>query len=222
MSNSELYEKIIEENKTLDLCFKQQPPYQLSIGLLQAYSLAIPFYEKELEKIERRSGLIDAGWNRNLEVKLDDLIRRIKKYLKLYDNWEPEPAPYVPEESVKPKEKKPETSSSNALIPDKKPETPPATQQEPNPIMPPAVVPTNTDTTPAGSSSQSAGNTNTQAGGSPQTDTNTQQGSLTQKENKPAPKEEEKPKNDLFTPTNILLMLLVVGGGFFLLTRKGK
>ena len=75
MSDSELYERIIEENKTLDLCFKQQPPYQLSIGLLQAYSLAIPFYEKELEKIERRSGLIDAGWNRNLEVKLDDLIR---------------------------------------------------------------------------------------------------------------------------------------------------
>ena len=222
MSDSELYERIIEENKTLDLCFKQQPPYQLSIGLLQAYSLAIPFYEKELEKIERRSGLIDAGWNRNLEVKLDDLIRRIKKYLKLYDNWEPEPAPYVPEGSVKPKEKKPKTSSSNALIPDKKPETPPATQQEPNPIMPPAVVPTNTDTTPAGSSSPSAGNTNTQAGGSPQTDTNTQQDKATQKENKPAPKEEEKPKNDLFTPTNILLMLLVVGGGFFLLTRKGK
>lgn len=222
MSDSELYERIIEENKTLDLCFKQQPPYQLSIGLLQAYSLAIPFYEKELEKIERRSGLIDAGWNRNLEVKLDDLIRRIKKYLKLYDNWEPEPAPYVPEGSVKPKEKKPETSSSNALIPDKKPETPPATQQEPNPIMPPAVVPTNTDTTPAGSSSQSAGNTNTQAGGSPKTDTSAQQDNATQKENKPAPKEEEKPKNDLFTPTNILLMLLVVGGGFFLLTRKGK
>ena len=222
MSDSELYERIIEENKTLDLCFKQQPPYQLSIGLLQAYSLAIPFYEKELEKIERRSGLIDAGWNRNFEVKLDDLIRRIKKYLKLYDNWEPEPAPYVPEGSVKPKEKKPETSSSNALIPDKKPETPPATQQEPNPIMPPAVVPTNTDSTPAGSSSQSAGNTNTQAGGSPKTDTSAQQDKATQKENKPAPKEEEKPKNDLFTPTNILLMLLVVGGGFFLLTRKGK
>ena len=222
MSESELYEQITKENKTLDLCFKQQPPYQLSIGLLQAYSLAIPFYEKELEKIERRSGLIDAGWNRNLEVKLDDLIRRIKKYLKLYDNWEPEPAPYVPEGSVKPKEKKPETSSSNALIPDKKPETPPATQQEPNPIMPPAVVPTNTDSTPAGSSSQSAGNTNTQAGGSPKTDTSAQQDKATQKENKPAPKEEEKPKNDLFTPTNILLMLLVVGGGFFLLTRKGK
>ena len=157
-----------------------------------------------------------------MEVKLDDLIRRIKKYLKLYDNWEPEPAPYVPEGSVKPKEKKPETSSSNALIPDKKPETPPATQQEPNPIMPPAVVPTNTDSTPAGSSSQSAGNTNTQAGGSPKTDTSAQQDKATQKENKPAPKEEEKPKNDLFTPTNILLMLLVVGGGFFLLTRKGK
>ena len=222
MSDSELYERIIEENKTLDLCFKQQPPYQLSIGLLQAYSLAIPFYEKELEKIDRRSGLIDAGCNRNLEVKLDDLIRRIKKYLKLYDNWEPEPAPYVPEGSVKPKEKKPETSSSNALIPDKKPETPPATQQEPNPIMPPAVVPTNTDSTPAGSSSPSAGNTNTQAGGSPKTDTSAQQDKATQKENKPAPKEEEKPKNDLFTPTNILLMLLVVGGGFFLLTRKGK
>lgn len=116
---------------------------------------------------------------------------------------------------------------TNALIPDKKPETPPATQQEPNPIMPPAVVPTNTDTTPAGSSSPSAANTNNQAGGSPQTDTstqqaNTQQDKATQKENKPAPKEEEKPKNDLFTPTNILLMLLVVGGGFFLLTRKGK
>ena len=223
MSNSELYEKITEENKTLDLCFKQQPPYQLSIGLLQAYSLAIPFYEKELEKLGHRSGgIIDIGRHRMLERKLEDLIHRIKKYLKLYDNWEPEPAPYVPEGSVKPKEKKPETSSSNALIPDKKPETPPATQQEPNPIMPPAVVPTNTDTTPAGSSSQPAGNTNTQAGGSPQTDTSTQQGSLTQKENKPAPKEEEKPKNDLFTPTNILLMLLVVGGGFFLLTRKGK
>lgn len=228
MSNSELYEKITEENKTLDLCFKQQPPYQLSIGLLQAYSLAIPFYEKELEKLGHRSGgFIDIGRHRMLERKLEDLIRRIKKYLKLYDNWEPEPAPYVPEGSVKPKEKKPETSSSNALIPDKKPETPPATQQEPNPIMPPAVVPTNTDTTPAGSSSPSAGNTNNQAGGSPQTDTstqqaNTQQDKATQKENKPAPKEEEKPKNDLFTPTNILLMLLVVGGGFFLLTRKGK
>lgn len=222
MSDSELYEQITKENKTLDLCFKQQPPYQLSIGLLQAYSLAIPFYEKELEKIERRSGLIDAGKNRMLEVKLKDLILRIKKYLKLYDNWEPEPAPYVPEGSVKPKEKKPETSSSNALIPDKKPETPPATQQEPNPIMPPAVVPTNTDTTPAGSSSQSAGNTNTQAGGSPQTDTSTQQDKATQKENKPAPKEEEKPKNDLFTPTNILLVLLVVGGGIFFMTRKGK
>ena len=223
MSNSELYEKITEENKTLDLCFKQQPPYQLSIGLLQAYSLAIPFYEKELEKLGHGSGgFIDIGRHRMLERKLEDLIRRIKKYLKLYDNWEPEPAPYVPEESVKPKEKKPETSSSNALIPDKKPETPPATQQEPNPIMPPAVVPTNTDTTPAGSSSQSAGNTNTQAGGSPKTDTSAQQDKATQKENKPAPKEEEKPKNDLFTPTNILLMLLVVGGGFFLLTRKGK
>ena len=222
MSDSELYEQITKENKTLDLCFKQQPPYQLGIGLLQAYSLAIPFYEKELEKIERRSGLIDAGRSRMLEGKLEDLIRRIKKYLKLYDNWEPEPAPYVPEGSVKPKEKKPETSSSNALIPDKKPETPPATQQEPNPIMPPAVVPTNTDTTPAGSSSQSAGNTNTQAGGSPKTDTSTQEDKATQKENKPAPKEEGKPKNDLFTPTNILLMLLVVGGGFFLLTRKRK
>ena len=222
MSESELYEQITKENETLDLCFKQQPPYQLSIGLLQAYSLAIPFYEKELKKIERRSGLIDAGRSRMLEGKLEDLIRRIKKYLKLYDNWEPEPAPYVPEGSVKPKEKKPETSSSNALIPDKKPETPPATQQEPNPIMPPAVVPTNTDSTPAGSSSQSAGNTNTQAGGSPKTDTSAQQDKATQKENKPAPKEEEKPKNDLFTPTNILLMLLVVGGGFFLLTRKGK
>lgn len=216
MSDSELYEKIKEENETLDLCFKQQPPYQLSIGLLQAYSLAIPFYEKELEKLGRGSrGIIDAGWHRMLEGKLEDLIRRIKKYLKLYDNWEPEPAPYVPEGSVKPKENKPETSSSNALIPDKKPETPPATQQEPNPIMPPAVVPTNTDTTPAA-------NTNNQAGGSPQTDTSTQQDKATQKENKPAPKEEEKPKNDLFTPTNILLMLLVVGGGFFLLTRKGK
>ncbi|MFC2635185.1 MAG: hypothetical protein ACFNZU_06845 [Capnocytophaga granulosa] len=115
----------------------------------------------------------------------------------------------------------------NKVIPsekpaDRKPETPPATQQESNPIMPPAVVPTNTDTTPAGSSSQSAGNTNTQAGGSPQTDTSTQQDKATQKENKPAPKEEGKPKNDLFTPTNILLMFLVVGGGFFLLTRKGK
>lgn len=223
MSDSELYEKIKEENKTLDLCFKQQPPYQLGIGLLQAYSLAIPFYEKELEKLESRSrGIIGAGRHRMLEGKLEDLILRIKKYLKLYDNWEPEPAPYVPEGSVKPKEKEPETSSSNALIPDKKPETPPATQQEPNPIMPPAVVPTNTDTTPAGSSSPSAGNTNNQAGGSPKTDTSAQQDKATQKENKPAPKEEEKPKNDLFTPTNILLMLLVVGGGFFLLTRKGK
>ena len=223
MSDSELDEQITKENKTLDLCFKQQPPYQLSIGLLQAYSLAIPFYKKELGKIRARIGLslIDSGRERILESKLEDLIYRIEKYLKLYDNWEPEPAPYVPEGSVKPEEKKPETSSSNALIPDKKPETPPATQQEPNPIMPPAVVPTNTDTTPVGSSSQSAGNTNTQAGDSPKTDTNTQQGSLTQKENKPAPKEEEKPKNDLFTPTNILLVLLVVGG-FFLLTRKGK
>ena len=228
MSNSELYEKITEENKTLDLCFKQQPPYQLSIGLLQAYSLAIPFYEKELEKLGHRSGgIIDIGRHRMLERKLEDLIRRIKKYLKLYDNWEPEPAPYVPEGSVKPKEKKPETSSSNALIPDKKPETPPATQQEPNPIMPPAVVPTNTDTTPAGSSSPSAANTNNQAGGG---NTNTQAGGSTNTQvgqnhltpTTPVTDNEGEPKGGFFTPTNILLMLLVVGGGIFFMTRKGK
>ena len=112
----------------------------------------------------------------------------------------------------------------NKVIPsektaDRKPETPPATQQESNPIMPPAVVNTNTDTTPAGSSSQSAGNTNTQAGENTHQDIGRNHLAPT---NPIPPTTNNEEKSEFFTPTNILLVLLVVGGGIFFMTRKGK
>ena len=206
---NELWHKVTKERETLDKFKKKISPFLMSNDVALAYTLGIDYYSKILAELntikneEMEDWVIDVF--PSLYAGIYSLISDMKSLLADYESE-------LKKNKVIPSEKPA----------DKKPETPPATQQEPNPIMPPAVVPTNTDTTPAGSSSQSAGNTNTQAGGSPKTDTNTQQGSLTQKENKPAPKEEEKPKNDLFTPTNILLMLLVVGGGFFLLTRKGK
>lgn len=211
---NELWHKVTKERETLDKFIKKIPPFVMSNDVALAYTLGIDHYSKILaelntiKKEEMEDWVVDVF--PAVYTGISSLISDMKSLLANYESE-------LKKNKVIPSEKPA----------DKKPETPPATQQEPNPIMPPAVVPTNTYTTPAGSSSPSAGNTNNQAGGSPQTDTstqqaNTQQDKATQKENKPAPKEEEKPKNDLFTPTNILLMLLVVGGGFFLLTRKGK
>ena len=206
---NELWQKVTQEKETLDKYKKKIPPFIINNDVALTYTLGIEYYSEILAELntikneEMEDWVIDVF--PSLYASIDSLISDMKSLLANYESE-------LKKNKVIPSEK----------TADRKPETPPATQQESNPIMPPAVVNTNTDTTPAGSSSQSAGNTNTQAGGSPQTDTSTQQDKATQKENKPAPKEEGKPKNDLFTPTNILLMLLVVGGGIFFMTRKGK
>ena len=206
---NELWHKVTQERETLDKYKKKIPPFIIDNNVALTYTLGIEYYSEILAELntikneEMEDWVIDVF--PSLYAGIDSLISDMKSLLANYESE-------LKKNKVIPSEK----------TADRKPETPPATQQESNPIMPPAVVPTNTDTTPAGSSSQPAGNTNTQAGGSSQTDTSTQQDKATQKENKPALKEEGKPKNDLFTPTNILLILLVVGGGIFFMTRKGK
>ena len=212
---NELWHKVTKERETLDKFKKKISPFLMSNDVALAYTLGIDYYSKILAELntikneEMEDWVIDVF--PSLYAGIYSLISDMKSLLADYESE-------LKKNKVIPSEKPA----------DKKPETPPATQQEPNPIMPPAVVPTNTDTTPAGSSSQSAGNTNTQAGGgnsSTQTGENTHQDigrSHLAPTNPIPPTTNNEEKSEFFTPTNILLVLLVVGGGIFFMTRKGK
>jgi len=206
MNTFEWRKRTEEESYTLDQYLKKSPPV-LSEELKQKYTKSLEEYKKALRETEIEISISPFGNSslKSLAKDIERLIDKIKDYLYLYKNWKPTPpaAPATPPATPAP--------------PASPAPTPPV---DTNPIVPPAVTPTDTST-------QVGGNTNTQAGGNTYTQTgtgstNTQVGQNHLAPTIPTTDNEGEPKTGFFTPTNILLMLLVVGGGIFFMTRKGK